>query len=115
MAPSADWIVSAPNDDRPPRNPKRVAAGRLNYQKRRGLSAKGRERIRQAAIAHRPSQFSTGPKTAVGKARCSVNLRSRKIFTLDPSTLAALTAVQTFLTDMAAHRREITKLSLAGQ
>jgi hypothetical protein len=55
-----------------PPNPRR-AAGRLNRQKRRGLTPEGRERLRQAALAGRPWLHATGPKTAAGKARAAEN------------------------------------------
>jgi hypothetical protein len=59
-------------------NPGRVAAGQLNRAKRQGLSPAGRERLRQAALLHRPSRFSTGPRTAAGKARVTAACRARK-------------------------------------
>ena len=49
-------------------NPRRVAAGRLNRAKCQGLTEAGRQRLREAALANRPWQFSTGPRTAAGKA-----------------------------------------------
>ena len=59
-------------------NPRRVAAGKLNRAKRRGLTAAGRERLRQSALAHRPWVFSTGPRTAAGKLRVAANGRLRQ-------------------------------------
>ena len=50
----------------------------MNRAKRRGLSADGRERLRQAALANRPWEGSTGPKTTEGKARAADNGRSRQ-------------------------------------
>ena len=58
-------------------NPRRVAAGRANHQKRRGLTAEGRERLRQAAFANRPWEKATGPRTAEGRARSAANARRR--------------------------------------
>jgi hypothetical protein len=54
-------------------NPRRVAAGRLNRLKRKGLTPEGRERLRQAALRNRPWRFSTGPRTPEGKARVAKN------------------------------------------
>lgn len=51
------------------------AANRLNRAKRRGLTAEGRERLRQAALLHKPWRFATGPVTAAGKARSRLNAR----------------------------------------
>jgi hypothetical protein len=59
-------------------NPRRVLAGRKNRAKRRGLSDEGRERLRLAALANKPWVHATGPRTAEGKARSSVNGRSRQ-------------------------------------
>ncbi len=61
-----------------PKNPKRVEAGRLNRAKRRGLSAAGRERLREAALVGKPWEHSTGPKSAAGKAKAADNGRSRQ-------------------------------------
>ena len=58
-------------------NPRRVAAGRRNRQKRGPLTAAGRERLRAAALAGRPWEHATGPKTAAGKARSARNGASR--------------------------------------
>jgi hypothetical protein len=55
----------------------RQIAGRLNQQKRLGLTPAGRERLRQTALANRPWRFSTGPRTAAGKARAAANGRRR--------------------------------------
>lgn len=49
--------------------PLRVEAGPRNREKRLGLSDAGRERLRQAPLAGRAWEHSTGPRTAEGKAR----------------------------------------------
>lgn len=54
-------------------NPKRVAAGRRNRRKRGPLTAEGRERVRQAALANQPWQLSTGPRTTEGKRQSAAN------------------------------------------
>ena len=60
-------------------NPKRVAAGRRNRAKRKGLTLEGRERLRQSALKHRPWQHSTGPRTAEGKAKVALNAKKRQV------------------------------------
>jgi hypothetical protein len=59
-------------------NPKRVAAGRENRKKRRGLTPDGRQRIRESTLANQPWQHSTGPKTMQGKARSARNGKVRQ-------------------------------------
>jgi hypothetical protein len=59
-------------------SPRRQAAGKLNRQRRRGLTEAGREKLRQSAREHRPWQHSTGPRTAEGKERSSENGRYRQ-------------------------------------
>ena len=51
----------------------------VSAAKRRGLSDAGREKLRQAALANRPWEHSTGPKTIAGKAISSAKGRSRQI------------------------------------
>lgn len=58
-------------------NPRRVAAGKKNRLKWPGLTAAGRERLRQATLANKPWLQSTGPKTREGKARSAANGRLR--------------------------------------
>lgn len=50
----------------------------MNRAKRRGLSADGRERLREAALANQPWKSSTGPRSPEGKARAADNGRSRQ-------------------------------------
>src|SRR5438132_2591461 len=59
-------------------NPRRVAAGRANRAKRKGVTADGRERLRLAALKNQPWRFSTGPRTAAGKAKVAQNGKSRQ-------------------------------------
>ena len=49
-------------------NPRRVAAGKRNRAKRKGLTPEGRGKLRQSALRHKPWRFSSGPKTPEGKA-----------------------------------------------
>ena len=58
-------------------NPLRVAAGRANRMKRRGLTAEGRQRLREAAMANKPWEHSTGPRTPEGKSRSASNGKVR--------------------------------------
>jgi hypothetical protein len=60
-------------------SPRRVAAGRLNQLKCKGLTPAGRERVRQAALRDRPWQFSTGPRTTAGKAKVALNGKRRQL------------------------------------
>ena len=60
-----------------PRNPRRVAAGRANRQKRGPLTEEGRARLSEAARRHRPWEHATGPRTAAGRAQAARNGRCR--------------------------------------
>jgi hypothetical protein len=66
-------VVRTPNPDA---DPGRVAAGKIHYARRKGLTAEGLERLRTAALANQPWLRSTGPKTAAGKARSAANGRA---------------------------------------
>jgi len=61
------------NSPPPAPNPRRVAAGKLNRAKRGGLTAAGAERLRRAALAQRPWEHATGPRSPEGKARSAAN------------------------------------------
>jgi hypothetical protein len=61
-----------------PKDPRRVEMGRLSRMKRRGLTPEGREKLRQSTLAFRPWRFSTGPRTAAGKAKVSENGKRRQ-------------------------------------
>jgi hypothetical protein len=92
----------------PSPNPRRVAAGRLNQLKRRELTAEGRERLRQSALAHRPWLSATGPRTTAGKARAAANGRFRRVGELSERQLQAMLAgLGRLATDMAALRRSV--------
>jgi hypothetical protein len=62
----------------PSPNPKRVAAGRANWPKRKGLTVQGRERLRQEALKNQPWRLSTGPRTSQGKAKVAANGKLRQ-------------------------------------
>ena len=58
-------------------SPRQIAA-KLNRSKRKGLTAEGRQRLIDTAHQNKPWTHSTGPKTAIGKARVAVNARGRQ-------------------------------------
>lgn len=70
-------------------NPKRVAAGRLNRAKRKGLTPEGRERLRRAAHANKPWLLSTGPQTVKGKVTAAANGKKRQLGLLSVRELKA--------------------------
>jgi hypothetical protein len=51
---------------------------RLEPQSRRYISPEGRERLRAAAMKHRPWKYSTGPRSALGRAQADVNGKRRQ-------------------------------------
>ena len=89
-------------------NPKRVAAGRRNRLKRRGLTAAGRQRLRDAALRNRPWQYSTGPRTAAGKARAALNGKLRQVDEVSVREVRGeLSGLNSVLEQLAALRRQI--------
>ena len=94
----------------PPPNPRRVAAGRLNRRKRGPLTPEGRERLRQAALANRPWEHATGPRTAEGKARAAANGKVRQKGECSVREVRALFGgLDDLLTGMAAARQVALK------
>jgi hypothetical protein len=86
-------------------NPKRVAAGRLNWAKRKGLTPEGRERLRRAAHANKPWLLSMGPRTAQGKATAAANGKKRQLGLVSIRELKAdLRKLRAMLKDMADSR-----------
>jgi len=59
-------------------NPGRVLTGRLNRSKRGKITQEGRDKLRKTALQNKPWQFSTGPRTAEGKAVVASNGRARQ-------------------------------------
>ena len=87
-------------------NPKRVAAGRGNQFKRKGLSPAGREKLRQTALKHQPWRFSTGPRTPEGKAKVALNGKRRQVGPKSVRELRAeLSELATLLAGMASNRQ----------
>src|SRR5688572_28308281 len=94
------------------KNPRRVAAGKLNRQKRRGLPPAGVERSRQAALERQPWLRSTGPRTAQGKARSAANGRRRQKGELSVRQFrASLIDARSILNDMARCRQLVADLT----
>jgi hypothetical protein len=62
----------------PSPNPRRVAAGRRNHARRVGLTPAGMEALRAAALAGKPWEHSSGPRTAAGKAKSAANGTSKQ-------------------------------------
>ena len=60
------------------KNPKRVAAGKLNRLKRGPLTPAGREQLRRAILRRQPWRNSTGPKTPEGKEQSALNGKVRQ-------------------------------------
>ena len=50
----------------------------LSMRKSRSLSPEGRERLRAAALKHKPWTHSTGPQTAAGRAQAAANGKRRQ-------------------------------------
>ena len=92
----------------PPRNPRRVAAGRANRLKRLGITPDGAERLRAAALAGRPWQCSTGPKTAAGKEQSAAN---GKLNASQPGSIRSarngLAELRQLMIEMQAARRAL--------
>ena len=82
-------------------NPRRVAAGRANRAKRKGLTADGRERLRRAALRGKPWEHATGPRTPAGKATAALNGTARQTGVVSVRQLRAdLRALRELVADM---------------
>ena len=93
-------------DQRSVPNPRRVAAGKRNRAKRQGLTAEGREKLRQQALVCQPWRQATGPRTPEGKARAAQNGKVRQTGVVSTRTLAReLMELQRLLRAMASTRR----------
>ena len=97
-------------DSRQPPNPRRQMAGRLNRQKRKGLTAAGRQRLREAALATKPWTRTAGPKTPAGKLRSAANGKRRQVGPLSIRELRAMADdVSNLANEMAALREALSK------
>ena len=87
------------------KDPRCVAAGKRNQQKRGPWTAEQRERVRQAIYKTRPWEKSTGPRTQAGKTRSAANgpnhRRKRK------KKLSAVADANTLVAQMAALRKQV--------
>lgn len=91
-------------------NPRRVAAGRRNRSRRGPLSATGLQRLREAALRHRPWRYATGPKTAAGKARVAQNGKKRQCGPHSVRDIRAeLSRVRPLLRELREVRRQVEK------
>lgn len=55
------------------KNPRRVEAGKRNRALRRGITATGRQRLKDAIMRHKPWLKTCGPKTPEGKRQAARN------------------------------------------
>lgn len=60
------------------KNPKRVAAGKVNRKKRKPLTAEAKQRLQESIQAQQPWWKSTGPNSAAGKSISKMNARKPK-------------------------------------
>jgi hypothetical protein len=93
-------------------NPRRQAAGRLNWLKRRGFTLEGLARLRAAALANCPWKASTGPRTVAGKAKVAGNGHRRQNGPLSARDLRAeLAAAYGVLRELQELRRSLEEYS----
>ena len=84
-----------------------MGAGRRNQQLQGPLSAEARQRLREAALQHQPWRFSTGPRSAAGKAQVAMNGRRRCKGELSVrQQRAAVADVQALVVKMSGLRRQ---------
>ena len=62
----------------PPSLSPRQIAGKVNRSKRKALSPEALQKLREAAFRNRPWKWSTGPRTAQGKAKAAANGKARQ-------------------------------------
>jgi hypothetical protein len=91
-----------------PSNPKRIAAGKKNWLKRKGFTAQGLERLREAALRNKPWRKSSGPRTAEGKAKSAANGRVRQT---GPRSIRQLRADVAELDSLVGQMRETRELA----
>jgi len=79
---------------------------RLNWSRRRGLTPAGRERLRAAALRHRPWDRSTGPRSAEGKDRARRNAVGSGVHC---KTVHPHTAMRTLLLALRTYGRAVAE------
>ncbi len=60
------------------KNPRRVAAGKRNRKLRNPITPKGRAKLRETALEHKPWERSTGPRSTGGKRKASSNANKER-------------------------------------
>ena len=89
-------------------NPKRVEAGRRNRRKRKGITPEGRQSLRETALRNKPWLHSTGPRSAIGKAKAALNGKKRQVDDVSVRELRSeLSDVGCMLERLAALRQQV--------
>src|SRR5262249_6931473 len=87
-------------------DPRRAAAARANRAKRRGLTPEARLRLREAALANKPWEHSTGPRTPQGKLQAVRNGKVRQRGPVSTRELKAMVSgAAELITQLAVTRR----------
>lgn len=103
------------SDERSPKNPRRVAAGKKNVLKRKGLTPAGRERVRAATLANRPWQYATGPRTPEGKARSAAYAKASRKGALSVRELRAeMRVYREMMQGMMGTRETLSRLEFGS-
>lgn len=76
-------------------------------RKSRKITPEGRKRLRAAAMATRPWEKSTGPRTPEGKAKAARNSRGNREGKSARELRAELAGVFSLINQMAATRRSL--------
>lgn len=72
------------------------------------FTPEGREKLRETALRNRPWKFSTGPRTAAGKARVALNGKRRQAGTRSVRELRAdLTELKKMSASLREHRQSV--------
>ena len=95
------------------RSAARLAAGKRNRLLRGALSPAGRQRLRDAALREHPWEYSTGPRTAAGKAAVANNGRkSQKGTTSVRQQRAAMSQAMAMASKLRKLRKELSRMEL---
>ena len=91
-------------------NPKRVAAGYRNRLQRQGVTEAGRQRLREAALAHKPWLHSTGSRTPAGKARAALNGKGQQVDEVSQRAVRReLAGLDSVIEQLASLRRQLAR------